>query len=348
MTLAELEMFINNMIDTSMSYKDTNGTKYTNEDKVSGFNKITSESFDNSTYNYIYDKYFGPNNSVEYYDYKYDFWGNRCMIREFNVGRDEGDPSMDKMHTPHLYYKEDIQSNVMPSAYKIKTFNELNNYIRDYFNNMSFEKVSGTRGYRWNTNGGLTFEIWETYDGYEYPARWESWASNSTVINTLLRNWDWFYETERFLSGKPLWDKDIDPNKQYSMYNDFRLELNKNIAKIDKMSIINYRNDNPYNNDIFPVEDSAVVPEYKDWLYEWARSIHITVIEKHSFMDALKNELSATFGPIKNKAIQIASSIQGNESFGHKIQKIHNIITQEHDNAVVKAKALELLLGKRI
>ena len=54
MTLAELEMFINNMIDTSMSYKDTNGTKYSESDKVSGFSEYTYGTYDSFKSNKSY------------------------------------------------------------------------------------------------------------------------------------------------------------------------------------------------------------------------------------------------------------------------------------------------------
>jgi len=336
MTLAELEMFINNMIDTSMSYKDTNGTKYNESDKVSGFNKITSNSMDNSTYNYIYDKYFGPNSRVTYCELEKDFWGNSF---EWS-----------------LRYKDGIiEEHVMPSAYTIMTIHKLKVYINAYFNDISDLTVSGTRGYRWQTYGGQGFAHWEEYNGYEYPARWDSyWASNWDFRYTLYHNGPYWTFDRDYSSiggdrnGKEYWNRVYGSDDNGSSVANFRSKLQNNVAKIDKLSIINYKNNTPWNVDLYPIAESAIAPEYNDWLYEWAKSLYLVIVEKHSFMGTLKKELSTTFEPLKNKAIQIASSINGNESFGRKIQKLHNIITQEHNNAVVKAKALERLLGNRI
>jgi len=66
MTLAELEMFINNMIDTSMSYKDTNGTKYNESDKVSGFDVYNYGTYDSFKSAKSYWKTEKSNRQTEY------------------------------------------------------------------------------------------------------------------------------------------------------------------------------------------------------------------------------------------------------------------------------------------
>ena len=81
-----------------------------------------------------------------------------------------------------------------------------------------------------------------------------------------------------------------------------------------------------------------------NWIYLY----HFLNNNGGSFFNPFINTMNTSCINMNNRAKILASKTTGNESFGHKIQVLHNILTQEHDNAVVKAKAIERLLSNKI
>ena len=81
-----------------------------------------------------------------------------------------------------------------------------------------------------------------------------------------------------------------------------------------------------------------------NWIYLY----HFLNNNGSSFFNPFINTMNTSCTNMNNRAKTLASKTTGNEAYGHKIQILHNIMQREHDNAIVKAKALERLLGNKI
>ena len=124
-------MFINNMIDTSMSYKDTNGTKYTENDKVSGFEDNPYDRYTGNTlpttanyYHQIYQTYTEYANEE---DRQADDLANRANWAAGIVGYNDGGAYLSELSNQHRRQANSYRSTAQ-SYYKMY-YDIVNTYI---------------------------------------------------------------------------------------------------------------------------------------------------------------------------------------------------------------------------
>jgi len=167
MTLAELEMFINNMIDTSMSYKDTNGTKYNESDKVSGFSGTASGEWNKAK---IESEITQLKNEIDTLDTDYNKTNNLASwvndITRYGNGDNSGaNMSADQIVSEYNTIVADNDSNERYNNPTGKTYNFYNGTVWTFYT----EPVTTTENYSPSEIDQTAVNLWIQFITYWGP-----------------------------------------------------------------------------------------------------------------------------------------------------------------------------------
>ena len=335
MTLAELEMFINNMIDTSMSYKDANGTKYNESDKVSGFSGTTSGGWNKAK---IESEITQLENEINTLDNDYNktntnnfaslaSWVSVELIQDYGNGDNSGaNMSADQIALEWNEILRRIARN-KENYPDEKTYDIYYGTVQTVYVKNIAQWVTAT------TNLAIkTFTVEELRTSI-YPTEETRRTLDEDKSNDFT---NWYHAGDIYN-----WLGLIVLESTAGQYGN-RVYLQHNLDTV-KGFINDYLN---YWNVFNDIEGSV---------YRWCKKYNSyrsnnrqTKNTKTAAKENLVENTKLRFEAYVNKSKQIANSMVGNEQYGRKIKTIKTILNILHDNAVVKAQDIEKLLARKI
>ena len=318
MTLAELEMFINNMIDTSMSYKDTNEyiTEYVQKYDIAKANRDSHQSkYNEAKNNYDAASATRTNNqssldywsnlysqtSVEFYVHRSTSYGWCDTCTEYQRKCDEYSRYVSQFQKIH-----DDCTKTMNETTSIMT--EESKLITKYQNEMDIWQG------KINTLGSnIIYNQNDKVSGFE-----NCLDKNYTLqgITTQINYWTNYCNEEKHLVDV------VHHDAHYEWVNTGITTNPTTGTPIDPWIQIPIP---AYDEEIYHYTDQNDYDMRDDWIYK--RECYIE---------------------LKNKIYRMASSIFGNEQYGRKIETIKTILKELHDNAVKKAQEIEKLFAMKI